>query len=60
MSEGKKLVPNVVGLGLRDAMYLLENAKINVKVTGVGKVLSQSVRPGRSVNDNPSIQLILG
>lgn len=60
MSEGKKLVPNVVGLGLRDAMYLLENAKINVKVTGIGKVLSQSVRPGRSVNDNPSIQLILG
>jgi cell division protein FtsI (penicillin-binding protein 3) len=56
----EKTVPNVVGMGLRDALYLLENAKIRVVVKGVGKVRSQSVKPGRSVNDAPSITLFLG
>ena len=56
----EKTVPNVVGMGLRDALFLLENAKIRVEVRGVGKVRSQSVKPGRSVNDAPSITLVLG
>ena len=47
-------------MGLRDALFLLENAKIRVEVRGVGKVRSQSVKPGRSVNDAPSITLVLG
>lgn len=56
----EKIVPNVVGMGLRDALFLLENRKIRVRVSGVGKVKSQSIKPGRSVNEAHTIQLILG
>ncbi|MEY3367647.1 MAG: hypothetical protein RI973_802 [Bacteroidota bacterium] len=42
-----RLVPNVVGMGLRDALYLLENRGLRVRVNGgYGKVVRQSVRPG--------------
>lgn len=58
MQEG--IVPNVVGMGLRDALYLLENRGIRVNIVGVGKVKSQSVKPGRSVGGVTSITLILG
>ncbi len=41
------LVPNVVGMGLRDAIFLLENSGLKVRINGqVGKVREQSVRPG--------------
>ncbi|MCB0571649.1 MAG: transpeptidase family protein [Phaeodactylibacter sp.] len=39
-------VPNVVGLGLRDAVYVLENLGLNVDVEGFGKVSRQSILPG--------------
>jgi cell division protein FtsI (penicillin-binding protein 3) len=55
-----KVIPNVVGMGLRDALYLLENRKIRVKVRGSGKVKSQSIKPGRSVNEAHTIELVLG
>ncbi|BDS12857.1 penicillin-binding protein [Aureispira anguillae] len=55
-----KIVPNVVGMGLRDALYLLENRNIRVKVRGSGKVKSQSIKPGRSVNEAHTIELVLG
>lgn len=55
-----KIVPNVVGMGLRDALFLLENRKIRVRVRGSGKVKSQSIKPGRSVNEAHTIDLILG
>ncbi|MFK7981774.1 MAG: penicillin-binding transpeptidase domain-containing protein [Saprospiraceae bacterium] len=45
----KKVVPNVVGMGLRDALYLLENKGLRVKVVGVGKVNKQSIIPGTRV-----------
>lgn len=40
------LVPNVVGLGLRDAVYVLENRGLKVEVEGFGKVSRQSILPG--------------
>jgi len=55
-----RIVPNVVGMGLRDALYLLENRKLRVKVVGSGKVKSQSVKPGRSISEVHSITLVLG
>ncbi|RME12282.1 MAG: PASTA domain-containing protein, partial [Bacteroidetes bacterium] len=43
----ENLVPNVVGMGLRDAIFLLENSGLKVRINGqVGKVREQSVRPG--------------
>lgn len=43
-------VPNVVGLGLRDALYILENRGLTVAQEGVGKVARQSIIPGTRIN----------
>lgn len=53
----KNLVPNVVDMGLSDAMFLLENAGLRVIVKGRGKVVSQSVSPGVKVKTGESITL---
>jgi cell division protein FtsI (penicillin-binding protein 3) len=41
------LVPNVVGMGLQDALYLLENNGMKVRVSGYGTVKRQSIPPGQ-------------
>lgn len=53
------LVPNVVGMGLQDALYLLENSGMKVKVSGYGTVKRQSVPPGQPVRSNPYIMIEL-
>jgi len=57
--SGEK-VPDVRGMAPSDAVYLLENAGLNVRVSGVGKVRSQSVAPGSNFIQGQSITLILG
>ncbi|MDH6355714.1 cell division protein FtsI (penicillin-binding protein 3) [Dysgonomonas sp. PH5-45] len=45
----KGLVPDVGGMGARDAVYILENAGLKVKMVGAGKVFSQSIAPGTKI-----------
>lgn len=45
----KKIVPNVVGMGIRDAVYVLENLGLKVGFNGTGKVVSQSLSPGTMI-----------
>lgn len=40
------LVPNVIGMGARDAIYLLENSGLRVNIQGAGKVKEQSQTAG--------------
>lgn len=40
------LMPNVKGMGLKDAVFLLENLGVKVSVKGKGKILAQSIAPG--------------
>lgn len=54
----KKEVPDVKGMGLRDAVYVLENIGMRVKVHGAGKVYRQSMRPGAKL-DNENIEIYL-
>lgn len=42
-------VPNVKGMGARDAIYVLENLGMNVEVDGVGKVTKQTIQPGSKI-----------
>ena len=42
-------VPNVVGMGLDDALYLLEKRGLTVEVVGCGKVVNQSLAPNSLV-----------
>lgn len=39
-------VPNVLGMGLRDALYILENRGLRVRFQGNGMVRRQSLLPG--------------
>ena len=45
----EKLMPNVKGMGLKDALHLLESMGLRVMVTGRGKVANQSVPPGSTL-----------
>jgi cell division protein FtsI (penicillin-binding protein 3) len=42
-------VPNVIGMGARDAVYVLENLGMEVSVFGRGKVARQSLPAGTSI-----------
>ena len=55
----EKRVPNVTGMGLRDALYLLENRGLRVKTVGAGKVRRQSIIPGTRIRGQ-EIKLFLG
>jgi cell division protein FtsI (penicillin-binding protein 3) len=45
----RDLVPNVVGMGLRDALYVLENLGLKVTFEGAGKVVRQSLKGGTKI-----------
>ncbi len=52
-------IPDATGMGLKDAVYLLENAGLKVTATGRGKVISQSLLPGMPLNKSQTINLVL-
>jgi cell division protein FtsI (penicillin-binding protein 3) len=54
-----ELVPNVEGLTLRDAVYLLENEGLKVYYTGKGRVVKQSQAPGSNILEGSTIKLEL-
>jgi len=43
------VMPDVCGMGLKDALYLLEQQGLNVLVNGKGTVVRQSINPGASI-----------
>lgn len=55
--EGK--VPDVRGMGLSDALYLLESQGFIVTHSGYGAVTSQSTKAGKEIGENPTIHLTL-
>jgi cell division protein FtsI (penicillin-binding protein 3) len=55
----RQVMPNVKGMGLKDALYLLENMGVKVSVKGKGKVTNQSIAPGSSVAKGVAVLLEL-
>ena len=53
------LVPNVVGMGVKDAVYVLESVGLRTSLHGMGRVTSQSVSPGTRVLKGQTVSLIL-
>lgn len=53
------VTPDVKGLGLKDAVYLLENKGFRVSFTGKGKVATQSFVAGTPFSKGQNILLIL-
>lgn len=50
-----KVIPNLKGMSGMDAIALLENLQLKVKVIGIGKVKKQSLPPGQSLVKNRTI-----
>ena len=62
MREAKlsnSVVPDVVGMDITDAIYLLENMGINTEFTGQGVVKEQSLHAGDTVKANSTMHLKL-
>ena len=52
-------VPDVRGMGLKDAVYLLEKSGLKVSFRGRGRVVSQSVPPGAEVHRGEVVGIVL-
>jgi cell division protein FtsI (penicillin-binding protein 3) len=59
LSFSRGLVPNVREMGLKDAVYLLENSGLVVVVRGKGKVANQSIQAGARVRRGDRIVLTM-
>ena len=55
-----KTMPNVKGMGLKDALYMLENMGLKVVVNGKGKVKGQSVLVGSQIVKGMVVYVELG
>ncbi len=55
----KNVVPDVSGMGARDAVYMLETRGIKVRMTGRGKVHEQSLAPGHVIRKGETCVLKL-
>ena len=53
-------VPDVTGMTLKDAIYLLENKGFTIEYNGIGRVKRQSIGPGVSTRKGTKIKLELG
>jgi len=58
-NEEMKKVPDVKGMGLKDALYLLESRDLKVIARGTGKVKQQSISAGTIVSKNQKLILDL-
>ena len=58
-SVPRGIMPDVTGMGLKDAIYRLEQNGLRVTVHGKGFVISQSISPGAAVNSGNSVVIDL-
>lgn len=54
-----EIIPDVAGLGLRDAMYIIENSGFKCSYTGEGHVESQTPRAGEKAAKGAAVQIVL-
>ncbi len=59
LNTSNGVVPDVMGMRLKDAVYLLESAGLNVKIKGKGIVVKQSIESGTKATKNSTIFLEL-
>ena len=55
----RNYVPSVIGMGAKDAVYLLESKGLHVNLVGVGKVKSQSIANGTLIKKGQMVRLVL-
>lgn len=52
-------MPDVIGMGARDAVFILESRGMKVAIKGRGRVMQQSIAQGKPVKKGQKIELIL-
>lgn len=55
----RRLVPDVVGMGLSDAIFLLESRGLRVQFSGSGKCVYQSIAAGEPIKQGAKIRIRL-
>lgn len=58
-TEGNPTVPDVTGLGLMDALYLIENNGLKCNYSGTGHVTSQSPKGGERTARGTTVNIVL-
>lgn len=53
------LVPNVIGMGAKDAVFLMEKQGLKVHLSGIGRVRRQSIPPGSKAVKGRTVALTL-
>lgn len=53
------IVPNVCGMGAKDAVFLMQQCNLNVEISGYGTVKSQSIAAGTRVREKRTVRLTL-
>lgn len=59
LSTRENIIPNVVGMGAKDAIYLMKRAGLRVQANGYGKVVYQSLKPGQKAQKGAFVTLTL-
>ncbi len=59
LAVNNRSMPSLNGLGLKDALFLCENAGLVVKVNGAGKVINQSITEGSPITKGQLVKLEL-
>ncbi|MCK4678795.1 MAG: transpeptidase family protein [Bacteroidales bacterium] len=58
-TPARHCIPDVVGMGAKNAVYLLENLGLRTKIHGCGHVKKQSINPGKKIETGDEVTLIL-
>lgn len=56
---GKTIVPDITGMGARDAIYNMESRGIKTQIIGRGKVVKQSLVPGTVIKKGAVCSIVL-
>ena len=60
MATDSCAMPDMKGMGARDAVYLLEKMGITVELSGIGDVQTQSIPAGTKLHGGMTCRLVLG
>lgn len=56
---GVRFIPNMIGMSARDAMHMLEQMEVDVRLIGTGRVRRQDLQPGYIIGKQTTISLYL-
>ena len=59
VSKRRGIVPDVAGMGLKDALFVLGNSGLKPIIIGSGQVIAQSIMPGTQIMKGTKISIAL-